>query len=192
VDCTQPPAVVNPEPAPTTQPADEAAVVKRPAAARARPYPAAARPAATVSSAPKPPVEAAPGRAAPAPARAETPEPEAAAPELHSEIDRLRLHWKQVFEQAPEEVRKTAAAAILKSAGVKPQKIDNDTVILVFRYPIHKEKMEIPENRQIAEKILSAFLGRPMRVQYVHEPEDNHLLNVALKMGAQITSVEEK
>jgi DNA polymerase III subunit gamma/tau len=210
VDCTQPLPIAKADTVPAARPADEAAAIKNPAArpiaVKATPRPAAARPstaqatpvrpvaaAAPPSTASKPPVEAAAGHTAPVPVKTETPVVEAAAaPELHSEIDRLRLHWKQVFEQAPEEVRKTAAAAILKNSGVKPQKIENDTVVLVFRYPIHMQKMETPENQQIAEKILSAFLGRPIRVQYVHEPEDNHLLNAALKMGAQVTSVEEK
>jgi DNA polymerase-3 subunit gamma/tau len=113
-------------------------------------------------------------------------------PELHNEIERLRLNWRQVFEQAPEDVKRTPAIAILRSAGVKPLIIEGDTVVLAFRYPIHKEKMETPENQQVAEKIISNFLGHSCRVRCIYEPEDNHLLKAALKMGAQVTSVEEK
>jgi DNA polymerase-3 subunit gamma/tau len=125
-----------------------------------------------------------------APARAEA--VPTTPPELHNEIERLRQNWRQVIEQAPEEVKRTPAIAILRSAGVKPVAIEGDSVVLAFRYPIHKEKMEQAENKQVAEKIVSNFLGRPCRVRCTYEPEDNHLLKAALEMGAQVTSVEEK
>jgi len=116
----------------------------------------------------------------------------APAPELGNEIERLRLHWRQVIEQAPEDAKRTPATAILRSAGVKPVAIEGDTVVLAFRYDFHKEKMEKAENQQVAEKIISNFLGRPCHVRCTYEPEDNHLLRAALNMGAQVTSVEEK
>jgi DNA polymerase-3 subunit gamma/tau len=120
------------------------------------------------------------------------PKAEPATPQLHNEIERLKQSWRQVIEQAPDEVKRTPAIAILRSAGVKPVEIDGDTVVLAFRYPIHKEKMEAVENQQVAQKIISNFLGRPCRVRCIYEPENNHLLKAALKMGAQVTSVEEK
>ncbi len=113
-------------------------------------------------------------------------------PGLHSEIERLRLNWKQVIEQAPENVKRTPAIAILRSAGVKPVAIEDGTVVLAFRYPIHKERMETTENQQVAREIISNFLGYPCQVRCVHEPEDNHLVEAAKRMGAQVTSVEEK
>jgi DNA polymerase-3 subunit gamma/tau len=116
----------------------------------------------------------------------------ATPPELHNEIERLRLNWRQVIEQAPENVKRTPAIAILRSAGVKPVAIEGDTVVLAFKYPIHKDKMETAENQQVAKEIISNFLGHPCQVRCIYEPEDNHLLQAALKMGAQITSVEEK
>ena len=122
-----------------------------------------------------------------------TPKAEATTPtQPHNEIERLKQSWRQVIEQAPEEVKRTPAIAILRSAGVKPVTIEGDTVVLAFRYPIHKEKMEAAENQQVAQKIISNFLGHPCRVRCIYEPENNHLLKAALKMGAQVTSVEEK
>ena len=122
--------------------------------------------------------------------------PEAAAtiapPEPGSELEQLRINWKQVVAQAPEDTKKTPAIAILRSAGVKPVTFEDDTVVLAFRYPLHKEKMGEPENRQVAEKIISNFLGHPCRVRCIYEPEDNHLVQEAQRMGAQVTSVEEK
>ena len=70
--------------------------------------------------------------------------------------------------------------------------IENDTVVLTFRYSIHKENMEKPENQQVAEKIISNFLGCPCKVRCVYEPKNNHIVKAALRMGAQVTSVEEK
>jgi DNA polymerase-3 subunit gamma/tau len=113
-------------------------------------------------------------------------------PELHSEIERLRLNWREVMEQAPVEVKRTSAIAILRSAGVKPVAIEGDTVVLAFRYPIHKDKMETAENQQVAREIISNFLGHPCQVRCIYEPEDNHLVEAVKRMGAQITSVEEK
>ncbi|MFC1918947.1 DNA polymerase III subunit gamma/tau [Chloroflexota bacterium] len=110
--------------------------------------------------------------------------------EAGSEIEQLRLHWKQIIEQAPQDIKKTATAAILRSAGVKPVNIKNDTLSLSFRYPYHKEQIEKLENQRIAERIVSNFLGHPCHVQCVLE--NNHLLKEALKMGAQIIDTEEK
>ena len=122
--------------------------------------------------------------------------PEAATtvtlPEPGSELEQLRLNWKQVVAQAPEDTKRTPAIAILRSAGVKPVAFDDNTVVLAFRYPLHKEKMEELENQRVAEKVVSNFLGHPCRVRCIYEPEDNHLVQEAQRMGAKVTSVEEK
>jgi len=122
--------------------------------------------------------------------------PEAATaitpPEAGGELEQLRLNWKQVVAQAPEDTKRTPAIAILRSAGVKPVSFEDDTVVLAFRYPLHKENMEKLENQRVAEKILSHFLGHPCHIRCTHEPEDNHLLRAALQIGAQIIDVEEK
>ncbi|MBI4283848.1 MAG: DNA polymerase III subunit gamma/tau, partial [Chloroflexi bacterium] len=107
-----------------------------------------------------------------------------------SEIERLRLNWKQVIELAPQDTKGTQAIAFLRSAGVKPVAIEGDTVSLAFRYPVHKEQIEKIENQRVAERILSNFLGRPCRISCTIE--DNHLLKEALKMGAQMIEMEEK
>lgn len=124
----------------------------------------------------------------------EPPEATAATPliEAGSEVERLRLNWKRVIEQAPEDTKKTPAMAILRSAGVKPVACENDTIVLAFKYPYHKEQIEKMENQRVANKIIGNFLGHSCQVRCVYEPEVNHLVKAALKMGAQITSVEEK
>jgi DNA polymerase-3 subunit gamma/tau len=127
------------------------------------------------------------------PAPSETPQPVAAASNPAtapgSEMERLRQDWKKVIEEAPPETRKTPALAILRSAGVQPVSVDNDKVVLSFRYPVFKEKLEDPENQRVVDSIISSFLGHPCRVQCV--AEDNHLVKEALKLGAQIVDTEE-
>ncbi len=63
-------------------------------------------------------------------------------------------------------------------------------VVLSFRYPYHKEQIEKIENQQVAEKVISNFLGHPCRIQCILE--DNHMVKEALKMGAEFADVEEK
>ena len=120
--------------------------------------------------------------------------PEAATtpPQPGNEIEQLRLNWKRIIDEAPADIRKTRAIAFLRSANVKPVAIEDDAVILSIKYDVHKEQIEKPENLMVAEKIISDFLGRPCRVRCITKPENNHLLRAALKMGAQVTSVEEK
>ncbi len=115
-----------------------------------------------------------------------------ASPESNSKLEQLRSNWKQVIEQAPESTKRTAAIAILRSAGVQPVAFDGDTVILTFKYSYHKEKIEEPENRRVTAEIISNFLGYKCQVRCVYESEDNHLVREAQRIGAQITDVEEK
>jgi len=118
--------------------------------------------------------------------------PQAAAPALSSDIERLRSSWKQILDGVPNNLKRTNAIALLRSAGVKPLSIEGETVILSLKYTIYKDKMEKPEYQQIAEKIISDFLGHRCKIRCVCEPENNHLVKAAIKLGAQVTSVEEK
>jgi DNA polymerase-3 subunit gamma/tau len=199
VDCTQPavetkekpaapPKYEPPPPVKKTAPPQPPAAKTRPVAEpKAKPPEAKAEPAPEAAGKPKADLPKA--KAATTKANDTPPTPPA---ELNNEIERLRANWRDVMEQAPAEAKRTSAIAILRSAGVKPVTIEEDTVILAFKYPIHKEKMETVENQQVARAIISNFLGRSCQVRCVYEPEDNHLVEAAKKYGAQITSVEEK
>ena len=110
--------------------------------------------------------------------------------EAGNEIEHLKLNWRQLLREAPADVGRTPAAALLRSA--KPKAIEENTLILSFKFPLHKDNMEKPENQQTAEKIISSFLGHPCRIRCIHEPEDNHLVEEVMKMGAQIINTEEK
>ena len=118
--------------------------------------------------------------------------PTTASSEPGSELERLRLNWRQVIEQAPESARRTPAVAILRSAGVKPIALEDNTVTLTFRYSYHKDKIEEMENKRVAAEIISKFLGHSCQVRCTYEPAENHLVREAQKLGAQIIDVEEK
>ena len=125
--------------------------------------------------------------AAPAPTEATSTIPSETSGE---EIEHLKQNWRRFIQEAPPSLSRTPAAALLRSA--RPKSVENNTVILSFKFPLHKENMEKTENQKIAEQIISNFLGHACRVRCVHEPEANHLIEEALKIGAQIIESEEK
>jgi DNA polymerase-3 subunit gamma/tau len=150
--------------------------------------PVAKTEAAEVPSPPAEQPEAGPKAVEVPPPSAEIP---VVPPEPGSEMEFLKQHWKQIIEKAPADTQKTPAIAFLKSSG-KPVAFEDNTVVLSFRFPIHKDNMEKPQNQQVAERIISSFIGRPCRVRCIYQPEDTHLVEAVLKIGAQIIDVEEK
>ncbi len=124
----------------------------------------------------------------PEPAHTTSPSPQPL--QATSEFEQLKLNWKQLIKGVPGNVGRTPAAALLRSA--VPKTIEDNVVVLSFKYPLHKENMEKLDNQKVAEKIISSFLGRSCLVRCIHEPEDNHLVRAAQKMGAQVIDVEEK
>jgi DNA polymerase-3 subunit gamma/tau len=113
-------------------------------------------------------------------------------PEPGSEVERLIQNWRRIIEEAPPNLKKTTALAILRSADVRPVAIEADTVVLCSKFDFFIELIEKPENQRISAQIISGFLGHPCRVRCIHKPENNSLLRAALRMGAQVTGVEEK
>jgi len=172
---TPPPTPPQPEPPMPEPEPTEVALPTAPEVTAAQPEPPVAEPE---------PTEVAP----PTAPEVTTTQP----PEPGSEIEKIRLNWKQVIEQSPEGTKRTPAIAILRSAGVNPVAIEDDTVVLAFKFSYHKEQIEKLENKQVAEEIISHFLGRTCHIRCIYEPEANHLLRAALKMGAQIINTEEK
>ena len=51
--------------------------------------------------------------------------------------------------------------------------------------------MEKIENRKIAEQIISHMLGRRCRVDFICEPEHDHMVKAALRNGASIIGTED-
>ena len=169
----------------TTSPSPEQPVVKSEKAKPKEPEPAVAETEA---------VEESPAETTESPAinEAATPEieKEPASPlAAGGEIEQLRLNWSKIINEAPNGMGKTPAAALLRSA--KPLSLENNTIVVSFRYSYHKEKMDNPENQKIADKIVSGFLGHTCKIHCVYEHENNHLVKEALKMGAQVIDSEE-
>jgi DNA polymerase-3 subunit gamma/tau len=169
-------------------------IVEKPKMSKSvEPPPVAERPKATRPKDVKPKEEQAPPPPTqPATAEAQAATPPAEAADIESKLDELQRNWKSVIEGAPQSARRTAALAILRSAGVTPIGINNGVVVLAFKYTYHKEKIDEPENKRVTAEILGNFLGRPCQVECVFEPEDNHLVREAQRRGAQIIKVEEK
>jgi DNA polymerase-3 subunit gamma/tau len=115
-----------------------------------------------------------------------------AVPLTGNRLEQLRNSWRQIIEQAPDNLKRTAAVAILRSAGVVPIAIDGGTVTLSFKHNFHKEKIEEVENRRVVTSLLSQFLGQTCQIKCIYEPAENHLVREAQKLGAQVTSIEEK
>ncbi|HEY41543.1 MAG TPA: DNA polymerase III subunit gamma/tau [Dehalococcoidia bacterium] len=133
-----------------------------------------------------------PSQPAPEPATTEEAQPETpdASPQTFGdETEKLRQDWKRLIAEAPPEIRRTPALAILRSAGITPVSVENGTVILSSRYPYLKEKLEDPENQRVVEAAISSFLGHPCRVRCVSE--GNHLVREALRLGGKIIDAEE-
>jgi DNA polymerase-3 subunit gamma/tau len=112
--------------------------------------------------------------------------------EATSEIERLKINWKLIIKQAPADVQKTPALAILRSAPVRPVSVDGNIVCLAFGSKIFKERIEMIENQRVTEKVIGGFLGRSCQIKCILEENQNNLVKEALKMGAQITSEEKK
>jgi hypothetical protein len=188
------------EPSPT-KPAPRAPVTN---GTRPAPHPASRPASASPAARPSPPRPAtiAPvnstTKPAPAPSKpAAAPEPVRAAPvaplEASTEIERLKLNWKQIAKQAPADVQRAPALGILRSGPVKPVSIQENVVCLSCGNQIFKDMIEKIENQRVIERVISSFLGRTCRIQCVLEEKDNHLVEEALKIpGAQFISVEEK
>jgi len=66
-------------------------------------------------------------------------------------LRKLRREWRTVLEQAPADVKRHPAIAILRS-GVRPVLFENDMLTLSSRHPIYKDKLEEIENHKVVEK----------------------------------------
>ncbi len=198
VDCTLPEAEDKEKPVRQPEPAPSAKKTP-PKATPPPPEPEVAQPEEKKAPEPEPKVEEPVAKEEPVPAEeplpAEQAEPATVASadtgplEADSAVEQLQTQWSKMINEAPEGMGKTPAAALLRSA--RPKEIKDDTIVLSFKYPLHKENMEKLDNQKTAEKIVSSFLGRPCKVRCVYEHENNHLVKAALNMGAQHDNGEE-
>jgi DNA polymerase III subunit gamma/tau len=115
-----------------------------------------------------------------------------AVPLTGNRLEQLRNGWRQILEHAPDNLKRSPAVAILRSAGVMPVSVDQGVVTLSFKHNFHKEKIEEIENRRVVSGLLSQFFGQPCQIKCIYEPAENHLVREAQKLGAQVTAIEEK
>jgi len=188
VDCTLPTVAEKEEPVRHVEP-QKPAKMAAPKVAPPPPEQPATQPEEAKAPEPAPPALSEPASTRePVPAAVES--TGATSPESGSEIERLRLNWRKFIMEAPGDIGRTPAAALLRSA--RPKAIEDNTIVLSFKYPLHKENMEKLDNQKTAEKIISGFLKRSCHIRCVYEPENNHLVKAALRMGAQVIDTEEK
>ena len=199
VDACIEPVILKPVVSAEAEPARARAAAPAPAPATPRPVAQTPqttppRPASNQSGATS---TASPGVARPVARVAEAAPPKEAAKVsalqgAGSPLEQLKNNWTLIIQQVPDAVKRSAAVAMLRSAGIKPIAIEGDTVVLSFKYPYHREKIEELENKKIVAGLISQFMGSPHQIKCVYEPEENHLVREAQKLGAQIIEVEEK
>ena len=83
--------------------------------------------------------------------------------------------------------------ALLRSA-CDPIALEDNTIVLGFYYPFHKEKIEDPKYRRFVEEAISKVFGAEYKVRCVLTPRDRKkktLLDAALGMGAEIINDEQ-
>ncbi|MDD5605273.1 MAG: DNA polymerase III subunit gamma/tau [Dehalococcoidales bacterium] len=117
---------------------------------------------------------------------------EPSALEACSEFELLVKNWNQMLEQAPDITKRSIAIALLRSS-LRLVSFDKDLLVIAFKHKIHRDKMENAANKKVACEVISSYIGRPISIKSIHEPEKNHLVHAAQdKLGARITHVEEK
>lgn len=107
-------------------------------------------------------------------------------------LEQLVDCWPQILSGSPPQLRRSPALAILRSAGVRPVAFENGVLTLSFKFPIHMNKINEPDNKRVTTEILTACLGTPCQVSCIYEQPSNHLVKEAQKHGAEIINVEDK
>jgi len=119
--------------------------------------------------------------------------------ELPQDIDYLRGRWRDFIKSLRGEGSSGNLDAFLRSA-CDPIDLEDDTLVLGFRYPFHKEKIEDGKYRHLVEKKLKEVFGRPYKIRCIlvdfkrevpsRARTANPVIKAALEMGARIS--EEK
>jgi DNA polymerase-3 subunit gamma/tau len=115
------------------------------------------------------------------------------------DIDYVRSHWREFIRSLRGEGSSGNLDAFLRSA-CDPLELVEDTLVLGFRYPFHKEKIEDGKYRHLVEKKLKEVFGQPYKVRCIlvdSESEvssqaraENPVVKAALEMGARIREQE--
>ncbi len=183
-----------PEPTPAVKPIAETKTVKAAAAKPAKAPVKEEKKAEPVSEAPK--AEApkpAPVQEEPAPVKKAEPVKEAVkASGDKISLENIKANWASLFTNLPENIRRNQGITLLKSGGITPIALDNDTLTLSFKYPIHKDMFENKDNIRVAEELFSRYLNNECKIKCVLQAEEDYLVKEAKKMGGQVIRQEEK
>jgi len=116
--------------------------------------------------------------------------------EAPQDIDYVRSRWRDFIKSLRGEGSSGNLDAFLRSA-CDPVDLRDDTLVLGFRYPFHKEKIEDGKYRHLVEKKLMEVFGRPYKVECVLVDDkseapprartQNPVIKAALEMGARIS-----
>lgn len=115
---------------------------------------------------------------------------------LQPEVERIRSQWGEFVDTLRGVGSGGNLDAFLRSA-CEPVAVEDDTLVLAFYYPFHKEKIEDPKYCRMVERKLSEKFGKPSKVRCILKPKaeqraiEGHLVKAALEMGGRITSVIE-
>ncbi|RKQ83930.1 DNA polymerase III subunit gamma/tau [Brockia lithotrophica] len=89
-------------------------------------------------------------------------------------LARLRESWKEVIE----EVKRLSVRTSSWLKGGYPVWVGERSVVLAFRYPIHRKMVGEAEHREHILKVLRSFLGRPVEFVAIDEGEWEKLREV--------------
>ncbi|MBI2866587.1 MAG: DNA polymerase III subunit gamma/tau [Chloroflexi bacterium] len=99
------------------------------------------------------------------------PEAQPAVPLGTGPLEVLKVHWKQVIEAMRGKGKGSISLDALLRSSCVPLSLEDDTLVLGFSYPAHKDKMEMaledPFLRKALEEALAQVVGRPLRVTCV-------------------------
>jgi DNA polymerase-3 subunit gamma/tau len=183
------------EPVPVIKPAAEAKTVKS-AATKAAPAKAPVkeeRKADPIAEAPKAETaKPAHVKVEPAPAKkAEPVKEEVKSTGDKISLEHLKANWASLFTNLPENIRRNQGITLLKSGGITPIALSNDTLTLSFKYPIHKDMFENKDNIRVAEELFSRYLNNDCKIKCILQAEEDYLVKEAKKMGGQVIRQEE-
>lgn len=84
-------------------------------------------------------------------------------------LTKIKAHWEEVLERVRKS-KKSTHAFLLEG---RPEAVDGQTVILVFKegFSFHRDKVEQPENRQTVEQALQAIFAQPLSVSGLMQNE---------------------
>ena len=121
--------------------------------------------------------------------------PAPAAAETSSEMESIRIRWKEVVAAAKGMGSRGNLDALLRSA-CEPIEVKDDTIVLGFYYDFHKEKIEDPKYRTMVEAKVLEIFGKPYKIRCQlterKTKQRGHVVDAALRMGATIIDDEEE